>query len=150
MVKKLSNFVGKVYKELDGYVSWLKKNFDVKLVILFGSIPKNSWIAEKSDVDLLVIAEGLKPTPSENYEILKLVGIIEPLGYNPKSFLEAVENLKSFVVFDALEEGKIVYAKDEYLDKVKLLVKKVKEKFSLRKDEKGWKFQLEHHKNKSQ
>lgn len=141
IVKKSSNFVEKVYKELDEYIGWLKKSFDVKLVVLFGSIPKNSWIVGESDVDLLIVAEGLKSTPAENYEMLKLTGIIEPLGYNPKSFLEVVENLKNFVVFDALEDGKIVYVENEYLDKVNFLVKKVKKKFGLRKNGRGWKFQ---------
>ncbi|MGP3666797.1 MAG: nucleotidyltransferase domain-containing protein [Candidatus Bathyarchaeota archaeon] len=138
----MSSFVEKVYREVDEYVSCLKKKFNVKLVILFGSIPKNSWIAEKSDVDLLIVAEGLKPTPSENYEILKLTGIIEPLGYNPESFLEVVKNLKSFVVFDALEHGKVIHADDEYLGKVKTLFEEVKKKYNLKRDEKGWSFRI--------
>ena len=141
-MKKSSIFVEKVYKELDEYIGWLKKSFDVKLVVLFGSIPKNSWIVGESDVDLLIVAEGLKSTPAENYEMLKLTGIIEPLGYNPKSFLEVVRNLKNFVVFDAFENGKIVYAEDEYLNKVKILVEEVKKKYGLKRDEKGWSFHI--------
>lgn len=135
------SFVEEVYKKIDEYVSWLKKNFKVKLVVLFGSLTKNSWVEGLSDADLLIVAEGLASNPMENYEKLKIVGVIEPLAYNPESLLEALRNLKNFVVFDALEDGKIVYVENEYLDKVNFLVKKVKKKFGLRKNGRGWKFQ---------
>jgi predicted nucleotidyltransferase len=138
--KKSSAFVEDALKRLNRYVSWLKKNFNVKLILLFGSFTKDNWITSLSDLDLLVVAEGLSRNPAENYERLKLDGLIEPLAYDPKSFLETIENLGSFVVLDALEEGKTIYADKDYLRRVSKVFRKVKERRSLRKTAEGWRF----------
>ena len=134
------SFVEEVYKKIGEYVSWLKKNFKVKLVVLFGSLTKNSWVEGLSDADLLIVAEGLASNPMENYEKLKIVGVIEPLAYNPESLLEALRNLKNFVVFDALEDGKIIFAEKEYLDMVYKVFREAKKRYNLRRDKNGWRF----------
>ena len=138
--KESSAFVEDALKRLDKYVSWLKENFNIKLIMLFGSFTKDNWITGSSDLDLLVVAEGLSGNPAENYERLKLNGLIEPLAYDPESFLKTLENLRSFVVLDALEEGKTVYADKDYLRRVLKVFKRVKEGRSLRKTAEGWRF----------
>ena len=137
--KESSAFLEDASKRLSRYLSKLKKNFNVKLVVLFGSIAKNSWLASTSDLDLLIAAEGLAETPAENYERLKWDGLVEPLAYNPPSLLRAVENL-SFPILDALEEGRIIYADQQYLKELMETFRKVKEAYGLKKLKDGWSF----------
>ena len=85
---------------------------------------------------MLVVAEGLGADPRENYELLALcepgLARISPLGFEPEEFLRRLEGL-SFVLLDALEEGIIVEADEEFLARVREVVEELKATYGLRK-----------------
>jgi len=137
-----SNTVRHVFAKVDRYLDWLKETYDPKLVVLFGSYAKNDWVTDQSDLDLLIVAEGLKDTPYENYLALRREGWVEPLGYSPEAFLKALVDLTSFILLDALEEGRVVYSDKRYEEKVYELFKKLREDLKLVKRKNGWRFKV--------
>ena len=117
----------------------------VRLAVLFGSWAKG-LATEASDIDVLVVAEGLKQDPRENYELLALhepgLSKISPLGFSPGEFLKRLKGL-SFVILDALEDGIVVEADREFLAQVREIVEELKAAYELRKNHKGWFFRPE-------
>ena len=122
-----------------------RHGLDVKLAVLFGSWAKG-LATEASDIDVLVVAEGLKADPRENYELLAVcepgLARISPLGFEPEEFLRRLEGL-SFVLLDALEEGIIVEADEDFLTQAREVVEELKATYGLRKNGKGWSFRPE-------
>ena len=136
-----------VIRTVKEYLRELEHRHDlvVKLAVLFGSWAKG-LATETSDIDVLVVAEGLGADPRENYELLALCELdlakISPLGFEPEEFLRRLEGL-SFVLLDALEEGIIVEADEEFLARVREVVEELKATYGLRKNGKSWSFRPE-------
>ena len=136
-----------VIRTVKEYLRELEHRHDlvVKLAVLFGSWAKG-LATETSDIDVLVVAEGLGADPRENYELLALcepgLAKISPLGFEPEEFLRRLKGL-SFVLLDALEEGIIVEADEEFLARVREVVEELKATYGLRKNGKSWSFRPE-------
>ena len=139
--------LGQVIRAVREYLRELRHShgLDVKLAVLFGSWAKG-LATEASDIDVLVVAEGLKADPRENYELLAVcepgLARISPLGFSPGEFLRRLKGL-SFALLDALEDGIIVEADEAFLAHVKRVVEKLKVAYGLRKNDKGWSFRPE-------
>ena len=136
-----------VIRTVKEYLRELEHRHDlvVKLAVLFGSWAKG-LATETSDIDVLVVAEGLGADPRENYELLALcepgLAKISPLGFEPEEFLRRPKGL-SFVLLDALEDGVIVEADEEFLARVREVVEELKATYGLRKNGKSWSFRPE-------
>lgn len=129
------------YRLVSEFAEMLESKLELRLVVLFGS-----WATGKatvnSDVDLLVVADDLSTDPRENIAVLKSRGKhskINCLGYKTEDFLDRLKKL-SFVLLDAMEEGKTVYQDETILTKTRNIIEKLKEEYKLRKLEKGWLF----------
>lgn len=99
-------------KEIQNIVDQIIKNYNPKMIYLFGSFaygkPKPS-----SDVDLLIIKETTKRKVERIKEVLMKVESKFPLGplvYSPKEFRERLE-LGDFFFQDIVKKGKLLYAK---------------------------------------
>lgn len=94
----------------------LIERFKVKVIILFGSRARGEW-KPWSDFDLLIIADF-----DENYlerlkSILDCLGDVKlPVEPHPYTINEALEMLRKGnpAIIDALENGVILYAGEEY------------------------------------
>jgi predicted nucleotidyltransferase len=121
----------------------LHNELDITLVVLFGSRVTGK-AHEFSDYDLLIVAKGLDDNPIENY--VKLCRIlnpkIQPLGISPSGLQKAISELK-FLFFDALETGIILYQKKEFTETLKQIICDVKEKYTIKKIEDGWSFDVQ-------
>ncbi|MCS7133049.1 MAG: nucleotidyltransferase domain-containing protein [Nitrososphaeria archaeon] len=125
----MSDILRKKYEELDRYLGELKREFDLKLVILFGSLVRGTWM-ESSDIDLLIVAENLSDDPGENFTRLKRPGI-DPHGFSVNRFLMELEK-PNLIIFDALEYGEKIFADEEFFRGVKEKIREVKERLGLR------------------
>ena len=125
----MSDILRRKYEAVDRYVRELKRELDLKLVILFGSLAKGSW-TESSDIDLLIVAEDLSDDPGENFIRLKRPGI-DPHGFSVKRFLRELEK-PNLIILDALEYGKRLVADEEFVKLVEDVFEKVKRRFGLR------------------
>jgi len=67
---------------------------------------------------------------------------ISPLGFGPEEFLGRLKGL-SFVLLDALEDGIIVKADEDFLTQVREVVEELKATYGLRKNHRGWSFRPE-------
>ena len=125
----MSDILRRKYEAVDRYVRELKRELDLKLVILFGSLAKGSW-TESSDIDLLIVAEDLSDDPGENFIRLKRPGI-DPHGFSVDRFLREIEK-PNLIILDALEYGKRLVADEEFVKIVEDRFEKVKRRFGLR------------------
>lgn len=103
----------KVHIALGGYLEWLKRNFEPKLVILFGSYADGTFRMD-SDVDILVVASRL---PESNARMrlrqFDFPAPLQPFPYSPEEFLERCRN-DDAIVYSALTEGQILYIDPEF------------------------------------
>jgi len=136
----LSDILRRKYEAVDRYVRELKRELDLKLVILFGSLAKGSW-TESSDIDLLIVAEDLSDDPGENFIRLKRPGI-DPHGFSVKRFLRELEK-PNLIILDALEYGKRLVADEEFVKLVEDVFEKVKRRFGLRWVDGTWTWMAE-------
>jgi predicted nucleotidyltransferase len=81
-----------------------------ELVILFGSVARGRAF-EDSDIDLLVVVEGVEGNPPERslavWKILDLHEVVNAFVVTPAEFVRARES--SPLVRTALEEGEVLY-----------------------------------------
>ena len=125
-------------KEIDRYTQILKEKLNPKLIILHGSIARGTF-GVGSDVDILVISDELPKTFNERLRLLYLLdetsAPIDIKGYTTKEFQKMI--LKGHpLALDALEEGIVLFADEDYLREIKKLFVHAKKKF--KRIEKGW------------
>lgn len=125
----MSDILRKKYEDLNRYVEDLKRELDLKLVILFGSLVRGDW-SRSSDIDLLIVAENLSDDPGENFVRLKRPGI-DPHGFSLQKFLKELER-PNLIILDALEYGKKILADERFLRIIEKKFKAVKKRFGLR------------------
>ncbi len=133
----MSDFVKRGLERARIYTESLARRFDVRLVMLFGSLVRGDW-TESSDVDLLVIADELTDDPRENYVMLKEYGV-EPVGIASRNALRELWRL-NFVMLDALDYGRPLYRDEEFYQGLMKEFRRVKEVYGLERDEKGWRW----------
>jgi predicted nucleotidyltransferase len=125
---------------LDEYLEWLRGEFNLRLVILFGSIARGDW-TESSDIDLLIVADELSGDAGENFLKLKRYSV-EPIGYNTSHFLKEIER-PNLLVLDALQYGRVLIADEDYRKDVELKFREVKEKLGLTWTGRTWTWRKE-------
>lgn len=136
LCKKVAEYLKKIIKEK-------KASLKPQLVILYGSIARGDW-HEGSDIDLLVISDFVPANFRDRGSVLLDVvqGIpIEPHVYTTREFDEMLTYAR-MTALDALSEGIILYAKKNYLKKVKEKFKQTVDKFKAEKTDNGWKLKI--------
>lgn len=131
----MSDILRRKYEELDRYLSELKQELDLKLVILFGSLARGDWM-ESSDIDLLIVSDELSDDPAENFVRLKR-GCVEPHGFSTKKFLEELER-PNLLILDALEYGKRLIADEDFIKLVERKFEEVKRRYGLKRVDGTW------------
>ena len=94
-------------EEISEFIERVKKKFEPKSIILFGSRARGEGL-KNSDYDLIVVSERFRGVPfldriSMLYEIWDLDCDINVLAYTPEEFEEKREEIG--VVKKAVEEG---------------------------------------------
>jgi len=100
---------------LEWFVGWVRSEFDLKLLILFGSYADGTFHMD-SDVDVLVVASGMPEGWGKrrvNLEQHDFPARLQTFPYTPKEFLDMCRG-GSGVAFSALTEGQVLYIDDEY------------------------------------
>lgn len=125
----MSDILRRKYEALERYLSELKRELDLKLVILFGSLARGDWM-ESSDIDLLIVSDDLSDDPAENFIRLKRESV-EPHGFSTRRFLDELER-PNLLILDALEYGKRLIADEEFMKLVERKFEEIKKKYGLR------------------
>lgn len=128
-----------VLKILRKFANFLKETFDDNFIsmALFGSVARGNWY-KGSDMDVLIIIDGLASRPMKKYELLApLLNKLRALndykqlyemgifGINPVIYSsEGVNKLPRFL-FDFTKDALIIYDCDNFL---KNILAKLKEK----------------------
>jgi len=125
-------------QDILSYVEVLKKTVSPRLVLLHGSVARGTF-GVGSDVDILVVAENLPQNPNERlkllYELDQTRAPIDVKAYTPAEFSRMLAKGHPLAM-DALEDGKVLYADEAYLRKVRAAFMAVKKKF--RRVKRGW------------
>ncbi|MEZ0346754.1 MAG: nucleotidyltransferase domain-containing protein [Infirmifilum sp.] len=112
------------------------KFFKTKVIILFGSRARGDY-TDRSDYDILVVADDLPPDPREAY--VKLVvpehPEVHPVGMNTEVFVRKLAQGSTFLL-EILDEGKILYADNAFLEDIRKICEKVRSRY-VRRD-KTW------------
>ncbi|GAB6101457.1 hypothetical protein JCM16138_06800 [Thermococcus atlanticus] len=124
--------------DIQEYVEALKGALRPKLILLYGSLARGTF-GLGSDIDILVISENLPKSPNERlkllYELDRTRAPIDAKTYTPgevkKMFLKGHP-----LIMDALSDGKILYADEDYLRELMAMFKVARRKF--RRFERGW------------
>jgi DNA polymerase sigma len=125
----LSDILRRKYEALEKYLSEIKRELDLKLVILFGSLARGDWM-ESSDIDLLIVSDDLSNDPMENFIRLKR-GCVEPHGFSTRRFLDELEK-PNLLILDALEYGRRLIADEEFMKLVESKLEEVKRRYGLK------------------
>jgi len=108
------------------------KSYNVRLLIIFGSTARGDY-TEESDIDILVVADSFPSDPREAYEIVKreVTPRVEPTCFSTSRYLRKLESGSPFLI-EILEDGKVVYADPEFLEKALSILKEVRKKWARR------------------
>jgi len=131
----LSHVLKRKYEVLERYLEEVRRELDLKLVILFGSLVKGDW-REDSDIDLLIVGDGLSDDPGENFTRLKRY-CIDPHAFSTKRFLEELQR-PNLLILDALQYGRRITADEGFTKMVEELFEGVKRRFGLRWTGETW------------
>jgi len=124
--------------DIQEYVEALKRALRPKLILLYGSLARGTF-GLGSDVDILVISENLPKNPNERlkllYELDRTHAPIDAKAYTPGEVKKML--LKGHpLIMDALAEGKVLYADEDYLRELMAMFRVARRKF--RRFERGW------------
>jgi len=116
--------------ELGKLVGKYEKKLALRLVVLFGSRARGDY-TDRSDVDILVVADDLPKDPRESFAMLCDIDFINvhPIGFNTGSFLKKLKEGSVFII-EILEEGKIIYADKEFLEQVMSIYREIRSKYA--------------------
>ena len=111
---------------------------DVIFILLFGSRAKRDFHKD-SDIDILIVSRNLSDVVRERASDFFSDSLpVQPFVMTHAELLEKIDRL-DFLVFDAFEDGLILYS-DMDVDTVNERLKASKERFSLRRVKSGWNF----------
>ena len=122
-------------RELEAIIGKLRDNLDLVAVILFGSRARGDH-HRYSDYDVLIIARFKEPYLERINKVLEVLEYTRlPIEVHPYTLEEAMKMLRKGnpIIFDALDEGKILY-KTRDLNKLLKLFNKLK-KLGMRRTE---------------
>lgn len=115
--------------ELNELLDRYKKKLVLRLVVLFGSRARGDY-TDSSDIDVLVVADDLPKDPRESFAVLRDINFINvhPIGLNTEIFLKKLREGSVFIL-EVLDEGKIMYADNEFQEQVMNIYKEVRSKY---------------------
>jgi predicted nucleotidyltransferase len=147
MQKKSLNLLERKLINLDFRNDWIPEfiNYieqcikkDAILILLFGSRAKRDFHKD-SDIDILIVSKGLPDDVRERADDFFSDSLpVQPFVMTPAQLFERIDNL-DFLIFDAFEDGLILYS-DMEMDTVYERLKASKERFSLERVKSGWIF----------
>jgi hypothetical protein len=147
MQKKSLNLLKTTLIDLDFRSDWIPEfiNYIEKclkkgaiLVILFGSRAKYDFHKD-SDIDILIVSQNLSDDVRERASDFFSDSLpVQPFVMTKAELMERIDKL-DFLVFDAFEDGLILYS-DLDMDLVNDRLKGSKERFSLKRVKNGWNF----------
>jgi predicted nucleotidyltransferase len=147
MQKKTLNLLKKKLIDLDFRSDWIPEFINyieqcikkgVILVILFGSRAKHDFHKD-SDIDILIVSKNLSDDVRERASDFFNDSLpVQPFVMTPAELVERINQL-DFLIFDAFEDGSILYS-DMDMDTVNERLKASKERFSLKRVKSGWNF----------
>ena len=117
------------FKILNRVVEILKMRYRLIAVILFGSRARGDY-TPCSDYDILIIADFQSPYLERLKEVLDILKDVKiPIEPHPYTLEEAIRMLKNGnpTIYDALDEGIILYETEEFMV-LKNLFEKLKKK----------------------
>ena len=95
---------------IEQYISQISEKFDIKGIILFGSVARGT-AKKTSDIDLIVVASGLPELRDRfNFIGIKKPSRLEAIWMTPEQ-LSGMVDAKTGFVMDALLEG--IFLKDD-------------------------------------
>ena len=109
----------KVSAALKRFSARVRSEYDVKLLILFGSFADGTFHMD-SDVDILVVTSGMPESWGERRVALEqddFPARLQTFPYTPEEFLQMCRG-GSGLAFSALTEGRVLYIDDEYRKKL--------------------------------
>lgn len=107
-----------IKEKLDRLVKLLEKEFNVKLVVAFGSYARRE-LNEGSDIDLLIVGDFRRRFHERTAEIIGLTDLpIEPLCYTEDEFEEML-NSRNSLILEALKEGIVLKESSKVAEKMK-------------------------------
>ena len=147
MQEKSLNLLKKKLIDLDFRNDWIPEfmNYikqcikkDAILILLFGSRAKRDFHKD-SDIDLLIVSKTLSDDVRERADDFFSDSLpVQPFVMTPAQLFERIDKL-DFLVFDAFEDGLILYS-DMDMDTVNKRLKMSKELYSLKRVKSGWNF----------
>lgn len=147
MQKKSLDLLKKTLIDLDFRNDWIPDfiNYihqcikkDAILVLLFGSRAKRDFHKD-SDIDILIVSENISEDLRERAsDFFSDLLPVQPFVMTRGELLERIDKL-DFLVFDAFEDGLILYS-DMDMDIVNERLNRSKQRFSLRRVKNGWNF----------
>ena len=112
----MSDILTKKYEVLERYLLEFRRELDLKLVILFGSLAHGDW-KENNDIDLPIVSDDLSDDfsddPRENFIKPKRHGI-ESYEFSVKRFLRELEK-PNLIMLDVLKYHKRLVAGEEFV-----------------------------------
>ena len=147
MQEKSLNLLKKKLIDLDFRSDWIPEfiNYievcikkDAILILLFGSRAKRDFHKD-SDIDILIVSKNLSDDVRERASDFFSDALpVQPFVMTTAELMERIDKL-DFLVFDAFEDGLILYS-DMDMDTVNERLKVSKERFSLKRVKSGWNF----------
>ncbi len=122
-------------KGLEGLLAKYRR-FKPKLIILFGSRARGDY-TDSSDYDILVVSDELPEDPREAFDRLYDLDYpnVFPIGMSTSSFLRRLEEGSTFIL-ELLEDGRILSADEDFLQKVMAKFNEVRRRF--RREGRTW------------
>lgn len=124
---------------IDKFLRRVDEEYGLRAAVVFGSHARGD-ATQRSDVDIVLVCRKL---PEGWLERLKAVGRcakfpIQALAYTAEELEEAVKR-PCFVILDAIVEG-VPLVDDGTWENVKRVYSEIREKYSLRKEGRKWRF----------
>jgi predicted nucleotidyltransferase len=122
------------------FINYIEKGIekDAILILLFGSRAKRDFHKD-SDIDILIVSKNLPDNVREKASgFFSDLLPVQPFVMTPAQLFERIDKL-DFLVFDAFEDGLILYSAMD-MDSVNDRLKASKERFSLKRVKSGWNF----------
>ncbi|EEB73057.1 nucleotidyltransferase domain-containing protein [Thermococcus sp. AM4] len=126
------------WEEIQRYVQDVVRAINPKLILLYGSISRGTF-GIGSDVDLLIIADNLPKNPNERLKLLysldRTKAPLDPKAYTPSEALKMLRKGHPLLM-DALEDGIILYADEDYFRELVKAFQLAKRRYQ--RFERGW------------
>ena len=120
-------------QSVEDFVAKITRDMDPLLIIMFGSLPRGDYTFN-SDVDILLVFDK-QVTWNEVYAYGS--GVVQPISKTHEDFLNHLKKGNAFFI-QILEEGIVLYSRDEYLEEFKEAAANTIETLKMARVQKGW------------